>query len=368
MTSILFLKYLGFTDIDIGTTQFIWGIFIFSLEIPTGRFADKIGYRLSIILSYLSLSLLFVSFIVAIFLGKYIVFLGAGLFLGLSKTLLSGAGNSYLYTIFRHDNKLADFNTYKIKISRNSQIIKGVATLVGVYLYNIAEFIPYTLQAILVFGAFVASLYLQEAPTIKSLSTYDNIQRNIKDFFSQKIFILLLLFIVLVTTPHEYFHGVINQSLFLETGIDLTYLGIVGVTIYIISALVIHFMRDIWIKYGEFKSYTTLAILVIFAGIGFLLSTHPIWIILCSCLLYSSRELFYIFIDNSFQFRIKSDHHRATLISIFSMFYELLHRTTFIFIGMILIGYSYTYMMFYISVFFGVLSLIFLQIFIKKSL
>ena len=127
--SILFLGHIGLTDVDIGIFHFIFGALVFLFEIPTGGFADRYGYRMSIIFSFLFLSLTFLSFLSAIFLGKAAIFVFSALFLSLHGSFASGADKSYVFTIFRHEERLEKYIDFQSRISRNGRIIGGAAII-----------------------------------------------------------------------------------------------------------------------------------------------------------------------------------------------------------------------------------------------
>lgn len=367
--SILFLKFVWLNDVDIGIFHFILWALIFLLEIPTWSFSDKYGYRRSIILAFLFLSLAFLSFLVAIIFWKYIIFIFTALFFALNSSFSSWAEKSYLFTIFRYEKKEKEYLKYKTKISRNTRIIQWFAIIIWAYLYSYIEYIPYLIQFFLIFWAFILSFFLKEEPIHRKGDNIEwNIKQSLKNFFNKKVFLYFLIFLLFATIPYEYFHHVINQSIFLETWMNVKQIWIAWVLIYIISWFLIHFSPVIWKFFWEFYSYLFLVGLSLIAWISFLFSPNFFYIILISSILYFARESKNIFLDNSIQFRIKEDKQRATTISIFSMLSNLPIKMMFIFFWIWFVDFSYVEIMSILAWFFWFLSVIFLISFLRKNI
>lgn len=368
MISILFLKFIWLNDVDIWIFHFLMWIFIFLLEIPTWSFADKYSYKLSINLSFLFLSLAFLSFVLSIFLGKFTIFILTALFFSLSSSFASWAQNSYIFSIFKHENKLDKYLYFKTKISKYSRIIQWIAIFLWTYLYEIREYLPYLIQFVLIFFAFILSLYLKKEPieNIEIVKRWD-ILKTIKYFFSHKIIVGFLVLLTLSSFPFEYFHHVINQSIFVEIGISVKNIWIIGACSYLLSSFLIHFAPNIWNKFWEFKSYLFLIVLSILVWISYGLSDNIFFIIFITSIAYFIMETKGIFLDNSLQFRIK-DWQRATLLSIFSMMSNLPTKLLFIACGMIFIWFSYVEVLGILSLVFWFLSVFYIVVFLGKYL
>jgi hypothetical protein len=369
MISILFLKYIWLDDVDIWTFHFLMWVFIFFLEIPTWSFADKYSYKLSINLSFFFLSLAFLSFVLAVFLGKFVIFYLTAVCFSLSSSFASGAQNSYIFNIFKYENKLDKYLKFKSKLSKNSKITEWIAILIWAYLYDYLEYLPYLIQFFLVFWAFILSLFLKIEPkSLEDKNEMWNIKNSLKIFFSKKFFLLFLIFITLAVIPFEYFHHVINQSIFEELWFWVKEIWFLWVSSYVLWWFLIHFAPKIWEKLWEIKSYIFLILINICIWILFLLSKNYFYVIFLTSLIYFTRETKNVFLDNSLQFRIKNDSKRATLLSIFNMLWNLPIKFMFIIFWLIFAWFSYVNILVILYIMFSLLAISFLMIFLKNEM
>lgn len=370
MISILFLKFIWLNDIDIWIFHFIMWILVFLFEVPTWSFADKYWYKKSINLAFFFLCLAFASFLLAMIFWKYIIFIFTALFFSLHSSFSSWAQNSYIYTIFKYEKKENEYIKFQTKITKNTKIIEWFAIIIWAYLYSYAEYIPYLIQFILIFWAFILSLFLKEEPIHRKKDSIKwKIWDSFKLFFWNKIFIYLLIFWLFTTIPHEYFHHVINQSIFIEEGVTVKQIGIIWVLSYIFSWLLVHSIPKILDKFWIYYSYLLTAILTPLVWISFLFNNWSlIGLIIITTLIYFINDAKNIIWDNFIQWKITNDKIRATTLSIFSMLSNLPTKFIFIIFWMIFVWFSYVEIMAILSWFFWVLAILFLVLFLSRKL
>jgi len=366
--SVIFLKFVWLNDIDIWIFHLIMWALVFFLEIPTWSFADKFWYKKSISLSLLFLCLAFVWLLSAMFFWKYTIFLVAWVFFSLNYAFSSWAQNSYVYTIFKHEKKEKDYIKFQSKISRNTKIFEWIAIIFWAYLYTFAEYLPYLIQFLLVFWAFILSLFMKDEPVHRKWDKLEwDIKSSFKIFFSQKIFIFLLIFTVLTIIPKEYFHNVMNQSLFLELWMSVQQIGIIWAVSYFLSWFLINTVPYVREKFWVFYSYLIMVFLTPLVWASFLFSNWIVSIILISSFLYFINDAKSIFWDNYIQSVIKNDKQRATIQSIFSMISILPIKIMFVVFGLVFVWVWYVDLFAILSLVFWFLSLIFLVFFLRKE-
>ena len=370
MISILFLKFIGLVDAEISLFHLITAILIFSLEIPTGGFADKYGYRLSIIISNFSLSFAFLSFVTAAFLGKWVILILAALFLSLSSSFSSGASSAYIFTIFKKRKESDKYLPYQSRIKRTSVIIEGLAIIIGAYLYGINELIPYSIQFVLVFGASLLSLKLEKdaLPERKAkLPLAEHIKESFSTFTSKKIFTYFLIFLVFATMAHAYFHHIINQSIFVEGGMSVIEIGIIGLISNLVAGILVSFVPKIWNVLGEKYTYLVYSVLILIGPVLFIFGSSLIYFAIVTSIIYFANRSLTVILDNSMQIRI-AEGHRATLISILNMISSIPIRIGLIIFSLTFIGLHYSEMIFIVGFIFGMLAIVFTSVFLIPKL
>lgn len=369
MISILFLKFVGLNDVEISAFHLIMGILVFLFEVPTGSFADRFSYKKSIILSYFFLSLAFLSFVIASIYGKWVILFGTSLLFSLSSSFHSGAANAYIFTLHKIRKEIKFYLKYQVTIKRNSSIIHGFAILIGAYLYNINELIPYFIQFILVLIATILATQLESEPVNSGkISILNHIEKSAQTFIHQKIFIYLTIFFIFGTVAHDFFHHVINQSIFLEVGFSVEQIGLVGIFSNFFAGLLMFTVPLIWRKLGERGSYLLYSFLAFLIPSLFIIFSHNLfYITLLTGFIYLVNWSIIALLDYSIQVRTE-DNHRATILSIISMFSSLPIRLGFIGFSLGLINKTYIEMIGIIGFIFGIIGIFFTIFFLKKFL
>ncbi len=103
LLSVIYFKFIGMDDFQISLFHIISASLLFAFEIPTGIFADKFGYKKSIIVDYMTLFCAFCSYVMAAFYGYWIALVFSSLLFALYHAFLSGADQSYVYSAFKAD-------------------------------------------------------------------------------------------------------------------------------------------------------------------------------------------------------------------------------------------------------------------------
>ena len=366
MISILFLKFVGLSDIEISVFHFIFSIFIFSLEIPTGVFSDKFGYKLSIQLSYFFLLLFFLTLLFSFMYGKLLSLFLAPIFLSLSGSLDSGASSSYTYTIFKKMKREKEYLKFTSNLAKNGMLCEGSAILIGSYLYFINEFIPYTIQAIFILLAIFLSFSLKKEPFKSNKKVFSfNVAYNY--VLKPKFYLMLIVFLILFTTPLEYFHNVVNQSLFIEVGFSIPQIGIIGFISYFLASFLIKSIPFLWEKLKEENIYIFLSFISLLVFLFAIFLQSKIFTIFLTIFLYFVLRANKIIVNYSIQKRAK-DQIRATTLSIINMFYLLPVSLLYIVISYTFIGENYFNSLIFSGILLYALSLVFSFFVLKKQL
>jgi MFS family permease len=271
MISILFLKYVGLDDVEISLFHTITGVAIFCLELPTGVLADRYGYRASIIASFGFLALAFMSFLVALAYGEYVIFFGTAAFFSLSSSFYSGAANAYVYRLLDHVGRKGEYLAYQSAIASRSRIIEAAAIMIGAALYAQAVYLPYLLQAVFISGAFALTFGLAPEPRSAERPAVSRLTAGaFRRFAGNRLYPLSLIFLVIALLPFQYFHHVVNQSVFEESGMSVYGIGLAGMAVYLASGWLLRWVPALHARLGDTGALLSALAAIGVAGVGFL--------------------------------------------------------------------------------------------------
>lgn len=114
------------------------------MELPTGAFADMVGKRWSILLSYL---LTAIGMLVIPLANTFAHFLLIETLVGIGSALFSGAQEALLYDSLKQDGREADFGKVMTKDGFWYQIALMTSTAIGGLMYSYGHLIPFIASA-----------------------------------------------------------------------------------------------------------------------------------------------------------------------------------------------------------------------------
>lgn len=118
-----------------------WSYFVqLIMELPTGAFADLVGKRFSVLLSYL---LTAIGMFVIPYANSFADFLIIETVIGIGSALFSGAQEALLYDSLKQDGKEADFGKVMTKNGFWYQIALMISTGLGGVMYSFGHLIPF---------------------------------------------------------------------------------------------------------------------------------------------------------------------------------------------------------------------------------
>lgn len=118
-----------------------WSYFVqLIMELPTGAFADMVGKRWSVLLSYL---LTAIGMFIIPFANTFAHFLFIETLIGIGSALFSGAQEALLYDSLKQDDKEADFGKVMTKNGFWYQIALMISTGFGGFMYSYGHLVPF---------------------------------------------------------------------------------------------------------------------------------------------------------------------------------------------------------------------------------
>lgn len=288
-------------------------ILIMLFEVPWGIFADKFGYKKTLVISNF---IFFISKIVFFKANSFWIFLFERILLSISISGLSGCDTALIYlSLDKNQNSERVFGRY-VWFS-NVGFLLG--SMISTYIINISidltayyTIIPYGI-------AFGVSLFLKNITdeVTKKENVKSKFKYSLKHVAANKYIIIFLVGISLVKEVVQSITVFLNQQQYIKSGIDIRYFGILLVAI--------QFMKLISVKsyklsnmIGQIKSINMLTIAVFISSSILIIISNAILSFLCVSVIsigMAIMEPMIIDIKN----KSISSGNRATILSIYSM-------------------------------------------------
>lgn len=169
--SIFLTRELGFTLADVFVLQAAFGFVIALLEVPSGYLADRIGYRLTMIIGTV---LGAGGWVVYVFCQSFATALFAEITLAIGVSLISGTDSAMLYESLRGLGKEREFGTWFSRMRACAGVAEGSAALLGAWLFSQGARLPFIAQAAMwLFNVAVVLAFVEPArdrgPELKPL-------------------------------------------------------------------------------------------------------------------------------------------------------------------------------------------------------
>jgi len=361
LLSIIYFKFVWLDDFWISFFHIIVAILLFFLEIPTWIFADKFWYKKSINLSYLFLWLFFFSYVASSFWGSWIVFVFSSSLFALSWAFNSWATSSYIYSIFKIQNKTENYLKYTAKVWWIWKIFKAIWALLSSFLYNISEIFPYSLQWCLILLMFILSLHLKPIPVgyrEKKQTFLDYTKKSMKYFFNSKIILFLFTFFFFSTIWFQFFNHMLNQSYWLEKWLSITDIWLLWISLFVIDGILSFSVPYLWKILWKQGIFIFLWLMSIIIPIWLFFSNNIIFIIVFSGLFYWLFWTAWKIMDYCLQEAISQDKIRATILSTWNMFLTFFEKILFLWVWFLAINNSYSQIILMIGLFSWLISII----------
>lgn len=256
------LQYLNFQQI--ATIMGIGAIASIVMEIPTGVFADMVGRKWAISLSYALFTFAMIAMTIS---TSYTAFLLITLVNCLVNTLYSGSMEALLYDTLKVRGEERTFDVWTSRMESVTWIGLFLSTILGGYLYMVNPRFPYYAEAIVTAIATILSLMLVE-PRIDTIKyKFADVWRNnflgFKELFStQKMRYLTIIFVV-IGVGYVVASDILGISQAREYGLDAKTVGWVFGVGYVISALASHYYPKLRKMTGSMKLVWGSAVLLI---------------------------------------------------------------------------------------------------------
>ena len=303
------------TYTHLGILEMVCALVVIGLEIPTGVFADFLGKKWSVFAGCVLWSAAL--FIIGVG-STFPVFLAGFLIWGSSDAFLSGAYSALLYDTLKKVEREHEYLKIKGRLLLISSFSLVVGSILGAYIYQVHNRLPWFLNSICILTAAGIILSMKEPYATNTRYTLKNqiehMKTSLKFSFTHKDIKFLIVFSVLLLMPVSIFTNLAEQPYLISLGFSVVSLGVIyAVTRGIIGAIS-PFIYRIERKLGEKLSFFLVSSIY---SVGFVLLgllKMPVMVI-CMTVLYLSRDYTNAVMETYINNHVESQR-RATVLSI----------------------------------------------------
>lgn len=307
----------GLSMYDIFIIESISWILMILFEIPWGWFADKFGYKKTIIISNL---IFFISKIIFFKSYSFEMFLIERVFLSIALSGLSGCDIALIYSSSDGEKSENVFGRYNALSTSGFLVASFLTTFmisspidkISMDRTSFLTIIPYGLAVII--SLFIVDIKINKDERHK-------IRGSIKTALKNKQIILLVLSVALAREVVQAITVFLNQAQYIRSGINVKYFGLLLVVVQVARLCSVKSYR-LSNKFGMIRSIGSLYLIITISCIFLIFTANPMLSVLCIILISVSMSLVEpMFVDIENKSIETSD--RATILSIYAMIGEI---------------------------------------------
>ncbi len=298
----------GISMYQIFLIESVFWILMIVFEIPWGWFADRFGYKKTLIISNL---LFLISKIVFYKALSFEMFLFERILLAMAISGLTGCDTALIYGSIEENESQKVFGRYDALAAAGYIIASLMSTIIvkySIYLTAFYTIFPYVIALIL-------TLFIKDIPVNNKEKS--KLRNSFTNAFSKMEIIILVISISLFREVFQAINVFLNQLQYIRSGIDIKYFGILMVIIQIacLSSTKSHKLSK---KIGNNRSIEILMLLIIICCFLLIFTQSPFLSVLLIILVAGSISLINpIVLEIQNKSIITGD--RATILSMYAM-------------------------------------------------
>lgn len=297
---------------DMFLIESISWILMIIFEIPWGWFADKFGYKKTLVISNF---VFFISKIIFYKANSFEMFFLERVLLSLSLAGISGCDIALIYSSIKKEESEKVFGIYSA-FSTGGYLIAsfmyGVLVKQSMDSTAFYTIIPYAVAAILTLFIKDLDVSHKEKPKFK---------QSLLTTFKNKSVIILVISFALINEVVQVVGIFLNQLQYLRSGIDIKHFGILAVVMQIVKLVSVKSYK-VSAKLGDNRSIEILYIIIAICCTILVFTSNATLTILSVILIFGSAAIISPIVLNIENKSINTSN-RATILSIFSMFGSL---------------------------------------------
>lgn len=298
----------GISMYQIFFIESIFWILMLAFEIPWGLFADRFGYKKTLLISNL---IFFISKIVFYKAFSFQIFLFERILLAIAISGLSGCDVALLYASTEEEQSQKVFGRYNALATLGYLIASLMSTMIVKYSLDDAA-----LFTIAPYGvAMVLTLFIRDVEI--EIDKKTKIRDSFRNVLNNKQIIILVISIALIREVFQSVSVFLNQLQYMRSGIDIKYFGILTVLIQIVnlSSDKSHILSN---KLGKNRSIEILILMMTICCFSLIFTASPIVSVILIIFVSGCMSLMNpIILDIQNKSIVTAD--RATILSIYAM-------------------------------------------------
>ncbi|MCF2140237.1 MAG: MFS transporter [Candidatus Lokiarchaeota archaeon] len=225
---IIYFQDRGLSYLQMGAIESIVAVIVILTDIPSGAFADIFGRKLS---TGLGFSIWGFSLFMIAFSTEFWVYFIAGILLGLSDSLISGAERALFYDTLKELGRESQYIKYIGRRDLFTAFSIILSSILGGVTYSINISLPFYLHGIasLIAAIFIFSMIEpNESENQKSIAAqFQLITHSLSFTWKSKIVRFLLFFNILVLMIPMVFVNIMEQPYLKQSGVPIIYFGLI---------------------------------------------------------------------------------------------------------------------------------------------
>ncbi|HOX10786.1 MAG TPA: MFS transporter [Candidatus Moranbacteria bacterium] len=330
---VLFFKENGLSMKEILLLQSFFSIVAISLELPTGRFADCVGRKASILIGGIMAT---VGYVIYSMSYSFWGFLCAEAVLGVGLSFVSGADNAMLYDTLMERDAESEYKKFQGKNDSIGKVSEGITSFIGGFLALVSLRFPLYWDAGLAFLMVPLALTLTEPKIHKTEnkeSVFVQMWKLLKFSLNDHKELKWLIFYSAIVSASTLTMVWFIQVYWVATNVPLTLFGVLWAVLQFSAAFFSWHAHRIEKYLGRKKS---LLLLIVFPVVGyFILSTSLfIWLNIFMLLFYVTVGINNPVISDYINGLVSSDV-RASILSVKNLIGRLAFSVIGPFVGWI---------------------------------
>ncbi|MGL4109519.1 MFS transporter [Clostridium sp. LP20] len=304
----------GISISEVFIIESIFFVLMIMLEVPWGWFADRFGYKNTLVISNF---IFFISKIIFWRAAGFQLFLLERFLLAIALSGLSGCDSALLYlSIDKEDNSEEVFGKYNFY--SNSGFL--LSSLASGFIINISMDLAAFFTIIPYLAALLVSLFLVDVKSEKE--NRGSIKESFKEVLKNKKFIILIITFALMEEIVQGITVFLNQEQYIKSGIDIKYFGVILAFLAIVK-LISAKSYKISEKFGQKKAILLLSLIISITSGALAFISSPGLSILFIAIISGASALMMPMISDIKNKSIDQED-RATILSIYSMIGSLI--------------------------------------------
>lgn len=318
----LYRQSRGLSMYNIFLIESIFMILMLLFEVPWGWFADKYGYKITLLIANL---LLFISKIIFYEANSFYLFLAEGILVALATSAISGCDIALLYASTDKGKTEKVFGTY------TAMGIAGflLACLISTRMVEKSMDLP-VFETIIPYGAAVILTFFIKDVCYNS-ERKPSVKESIREVLNNRQTIIIVVVFALISETTHSIGVFLNQPQYLKSGIDIRYFGFLTALMQIVCLLSAKSYKFTE-RFGKNRTTKVLLLSILMGCIVLVYTGNPIVSVGAIAITqgcFSIIKPIILDIEN----KSINTTNRATVLSIYAMAGDILSSVVNIFIG-----------------------------------